>query len=141
MVEDNRDDVLLMKRTLAKLNFEYPLYVVADAEEAVSYLAGNGKFVDRSQFPFPRVIISDMTLPRKSGLTILEWLRNHPDCLVIPTIIMTSDENPHSVSAAYRMGANAYLIKPGSLRELEALMELAIRFWCKCTIPPYPKNC
>ena len=47
LVEDNEDDVFLMKRALKGANVVNPLYVVEDGQEALDYLGGAGKFADR----------------------------------------------------------------------------------------------
>jgi CheY-like chemotaxis protein len=141
MVEDSPDDVVLVQRTLVKLNFNYPLFVVPDAEQAIAYLAGDGKYADRTLYPYPRTLLADMTLPRRSALAILEWLRNHPECLIVPTIILSSSEDPEDITRAYQLGASAYMIKPVSLFELKDLLELTIKYWCSCAKPPYPMTC
>lgn len=141
MVEDNPDDVVLVQRTLVKLEFPYPLFVVPDAEQAVAYLEGAGKYADRVLYPFPRTLLADMILPRRSALTVLEWLRNHPACLIVPTLILTSSENPDDITRAYQLGASAYMIKPVSLFDLKNLLELTIKYWCGCAKPPYPLGC
>jgi CheY-like chemotaxis protein len=141
MVEDNPDDVVLLKSTLVKLHYTHPLIVVPDAEQAIAYLEGAGKFADRTRFPFPRVLLADMILPRRSALAVLEWVRLHPHCYIIPTLILTSSENPDDIIQAYQLGASAYMIKPVSLFELRNLLELTIKYWCACAKPPYPAGC
>src|SRR5882672_4494493 len=90
ILEDNPDDVLLLQRALQKNNIKMPLQILSDGEEGIAYLKGEDKYADRLTFPFPRVIILDLKMPRKGGLEVLDFLSNHPDLRVIPTIVLTT---------------------------------------------------
>src|ERR1041385_2145111 len=90
VIEDNEDDVFLLKRALAGEGINNPVQVVNDGLEAINYLEGKGKYHDRIQFPFPSVIFSDLKMPRMNGFDVLQWLRTHPDCSVIPIIILST---------------------------------------------------
>ena len=75
LVEDDTNDVLLMKHALEKNGIRSPLQVVGDGEEAVSYLQHSGLYSDRTRLPFPRVILMDLKMHRSSGLLfpLLVW--------------------------------------------------------------------
>jgi CheY-like chemotaxis protein len=75
LVEDNEDDVFLMRRALQGAHVVNPLQVVEDGQEALDYLGGNGKFADRAQFPLPAVVFLDLKLPFMSGHDVLAWIR------------------------------------------------------------------
>jgi CheY-like chemotaxis protein len=131
LVEDNSDDVFLMKRALAEAGVTNPLYVVEDGQQAVDYLAGAGAFSDRSLHPLPSLVFLDLNLPFKSGHDVLTWIRNqqHLEALVI--VVLTSSEHPTDINKSYRLGANSYLVKPPTAAEL---VQLAIAFkwyWLK----------
>ena len=89
-----------------------------------------------SSFPFPRMLILDLKMPLLTGLDVLRWIRGHPNCSVIPTLILTTSAHERDVSEAYRVGANAYLVKPGSFDELVSLLKLMGEFWGRCQLPP-----
>ena len=75
LVEDNEDDVFLMKRALKGARVVNPLHVVDDGQDALDYLAGTGKFADRANYPLPAVIFLDLKLPYISGHDVLAWIR------------------------------------------------------------------
>ncbi len=79
LVEDNEDDVFLMKRALKGAHVINPLYVVEDGQEAVDYLAGAGKFADRANYPLPAVVFLDLKLPFLSGHDVLAWIRRQKE--------------------------------------------------------------
>lgn len=139
IVEDQPDDVFLLKRALTREGINNPVHVVHDGKEAVDYFQGAGEFSDRSRFPFPSVIFSDLKMPRMDGFEVLEWLRNHPECSVIPIIILTSSKLEADIRKAYALGANAYLVKPSGLDELQAIVRDTYNFWSRCEKPPVPR--
>jgi CheY-like chemotaxis protein len=78
----------------------------------------------------------DFHMPRMTGLDVLKWLRQHPDCSVIPTIIMSSSALDDDVLAAYHAGVNAYFEKPTSFEELQEILKTILTFWSHAKRPP-----
>jgi CheY-like chemotaxis protein len=141
IVEDNPQDVLLLRKALTKAGIEDPVQVVEDGVEAIDYLRGAGKYCDRSQFPFPSVVFSDVKMPRMGGFEILEWLRSHEECAVVPLIMLTNSSLDADVRQAYLMGANAYLVKPQKFEDLVEMVQTAYAFWGWCEKPLLPAQC
>lgn len=135
IVEDDPNDLLFLQRALKKNGITNPVCTLPDGEEATAYLSGIGKYADRHQFPFPRVIILDLKMPRKSGLEVLEWLKEHPQYRVIPTIVLTSSKLNEDVARAYGLGANSYMVKPSSFDDLKHLIKMAYDYWSLCLKP------
>ena len=129
LVEDDPNDILLIQRAFAKACLVNPLKVVRDGEEALNYLSGSGEFADRGRYPLPSLILLDLKLPRKSGLEILQWLRQQPALKHIPVIVLTSSKESSDVSRAYDLGANSYLVKPVGLGPLEDLLRALGLYW------------
>ncbi|MGN6385680.1 MAG: response regulator, partial [Verrucomicrobiota bacterium] len=73
LAEDDPNDVLLLQRAFKKNGIELPVHVSADGEDAMLYLKGEGKYKDRETYPFPRVIITDLKMPKCSGFDLLRW--------------------------------------------------------------------
>ncbi len=102
----------MLQRTLKKENVSLDLRVANHGDEAVDYLSGKGKFVDRGAFPLPALILMDIKMPRRSGLEVLKWLRSDETCKGIPVIMVSSSPLQADMNRAYDLGVNAYLIKP-----------------------------
>ena len=56
LVEDDLNDIFLVKRAFKIAKIENPLQVVTDGQEAMQYLRGEGKYADRAAYPLPKLI-------------------------------------------------------------------------------------
>jgi CheY-like chemotaxis protein len=141
IAEDNEDDALFLGRAFRKIGLKNPVQILTDGGEVMKYLKAEGKYADRQKHPFPGVLFLDIKMPRVSGFQVLEWLREHPECRVIPTMIFSSSSQPQDVTRAYQIGANAYFVKPNTLEELQEMLQYAYEFWARCAKPPVPVKC
>src|SRR3954453_19290551 len=128
IIDDDPNDVLLLKKALTREGVNNPVQMVRDGGEAILYLQGKGEYSDRVKFPFPSVIFAHLKMPRMDGFTVLHWLRTHPECSVIPLIILAASKVDADVKKAYQMGANAYLVKPSNLEDLQSMVRTAYNF-------------
>ena len=129
LVEDNEDDVFLMKRALKGAQIVNPLQVVEDGQQAVEYLSGTGKYSDREKHPFPAVVFLDLKLPMKGGLEVLEWIRKREDFENMVVLVLTSSNEPSDLNRAYKLGANSYLVKPPTAMQLLELAKACKWYW------------
>jgi CheY-like chemotaxis protein len=129
LVEDNIDDVFIMKRAFRDAALKNPLHVVEDGDEAVSYLSGLGKFGDRTSYPLPAIVFLDLKLPLKSGHEVLEWMRAQEQFDSTVIVVLTSSEEPNDIKKAYRLGANSYLVKPPTPEELLDMAKAFKWYW------------
>jgi len=75
LVEDNDDDIALMKRAFEKCRVLNPLVVVQSGVQAMAYLEGSGRYRNRQEFPLPRIVLLDFKMPGMTGLEVLKWIR------------------------------------------------------------------
>ena len=135
IAEDNADDLLLLRRAFLKAGHAVEIHAVPDGEEAMAYLAGTGRYADRTQFPQPEIIILDIKMPRRTGLEVLQWLKENPRHQVIPTVVMSASCQPTDVQASYDLGASTYFMKPGNVDELLALVKILSDYWRHAQTP------
>lgn len=121
LVEDNKDDVFLMKRALQSARIANPVTVVETGPEAKDYLSGTGKFADRDSYPMPAVVFLDLKLPFLYGHEVLAWIRKERELQSLVVIVLTSSNEASDLSRCYALGANSYLVKPPTAEQLEAL--------------------
>ena len=141
IAEDNDDDGYLIQQALKRVGLSHPTYVCGDGQETMDYLQGAGVYADRQRYPMPRMLIMDLRMPIVSGSDVLRWIKEHPKCAVIPTVILTSSENPMDIQQSDELGANAYLVKPPNIRALEEKLRRLDSFWSVCELPNLPPGC
>ena len=136
LVEDDENDVFFLKRAFHEAQIPNPLRVARDGQEAIDYLGGTEKFTDRTQYPLPCLIVLDLKMPNKTGLEVLDWLRQQPVLRCIPVILFSSSAHRNDVERSYRLGANAFVVKPSSVEERTAFARLVKGFWLGFNEPP-----
>jgi CheY-like chemotaxis protein len=129
LVEDDPNDIILIKRAFEKANITNPLQVVEDGEEAISYLAGKGRYGDRVKYPLPMLLLLDLKLPRKSGHEVLEWIRRQPILKRLTVVVLTSSQQDSDINKAYDFGANSYLVKPVTFDALVEMVNTLNFYW------------
>jgi CheY-like chemotaxis protein len=131
LVEDNDDDVFLMKHALSSAGVANPIFVVETGQEAVDYLAGTGQYHDRARFPMPVIVFLDLKLPLMSGHEVLAWIRAQRQLESLTVVVLTSSNEPSDVRRSYSLGANSYLIKPLTARQLVDLAKAFNWSWLR----------
>ncbi len=116
IVEDSPDDLFILKRAFRLAGTPNGLNSVENGQEAIDYLSGTAAFKDRLTYPFPSLVLLDLKLPIRHGLEV---------------IILTSSSEDKDVSRAYDLGANAFLVKPASAKELTELVRSVDLFWLR----------
>src|ERR1051325_9698343 len=116
-VEDDPNDVFLMRHAMKKVGVLNPVQVASDGQQAIDYLQGAGKFADREKYPFPCLVLLDLKLPYVMGLEVLKWIRQQTGP-GLPVILMTASGEDADIITAYRLGANAFVTKPSEARKL-----------------------
>jgi len=136
VVDDDPDDVELVRRAFRRLRVVNPVRVASDGEEAVAYLAGTGPFADRLANPLPALVLLDLKLPRRSGHEVLDWLKAQPVLRRIPVVVLTSSGERRDVDRAYDLAANSYLVKPVRFDDLVRLIGELNVYWMILNEPP-----
>jgi DNA-binding response OmpR family regulator len=127
LVEDDPNDILLIRRAFRKANVVAPLHVVHHGEAAVAYLEGRGAYADRERYPLPILMLLDLKLPRKSGFDVLTWMRQREGLPAPPVVALTSSGEPTDILRVYDLGACSYYVKPASFPGLLDLVKVLLR--------------
>ena len=111
LVDDNENDRVLLERTLRRLGVANPIRQLADGEDAIQYLSGEGDYADPQNHKSPVILLLDLKMPRKSGFEVLQWLKEHPvePCI---TLVVSELHALSDVNRAYQLGATSFLSKP-----------------------------
>jgi CheY-like chemotaxis protein len=124
LAEDDESHVHLVRRFVAKGGLVNPIHAVRDGAEAVAYLNGDGRYGDRTAYPLPAVVITDLNLPGTGGLEVLRAVRSHEALKDTPVVVMSGSIEDSDIEAVHRLGASAYLVKPVAF---EALLDVIRR--------------
>ena len=128
LVEDDPKDVELTLTALDEYNLANEVVVTRDGEEALDYLYCRGKFATRAK-DNPAVMLLDLKLPKIDGLEVLQQIKSNEQLKLIPVVVLTSSSEEKDMLRSYRLGVNAYVVKPVDFHEfVNAIKELGV-FW------------
>jgi CheY-like chemotaxis protein len=135
LVEDDPKDVELTLEALDEYNLANEVVVAGDGEEALDYLHCRGNFSTRG-VGNPAVLLLDLKLPKIDGLEVLQQIKSDEALKMIPVVVLTSSREERDMVASYKLGVNAYVVKPVDFHEfVNAIKELGI-FWAVINEPP-----
>ena len=135
IVEDDPKDVELTLTALEEYNLANEVVVTRDGEEALDYLYCRGNFTMRTS-DNPAVLLLDLKLPKVDGLEVLQQIKSDEKLRMIPVVVLTSSREERDMVASYKLGVNAYVVKPVDFHEfVNAIKELGI-FWAVINEPP-----
>lgn len=138
LVEDNRMDVELTLDAFREARFGNPIQVVGDGQEALDYLFGLGKYVERESYPLPDLILLDLKLPGVDGHEVLHRIKTTEGLKRIPVVILTSSREEADLVRSYDNGANSYLVKPVSFEGLMGVVRTLGEYWLTLNVSSPP---
>jgi len=128
-VDDDPNDTELLRAATRRAKAQFLLHNVEDGDGAMAYLNGLGIYADRCEYPMPSLILLDLKMPRATGLEILKWIREHPECGNLPVVILSGSQLHEDIRQAYETGANSYLVKPLGFEELVNIVKDVDAVW------------
>ena len=126
LVEDDPNDVELIRLAFADYNFINQMDVVEDGEEALIYLHGTEEIAPQ---PLPRLVLLDLKLPKLSGIRVLEHIRNNPRTQALVVVVMTSSEEERDLEDCYDLGVNSYIVKPLDFQQFVDVSQKVGVYW------------
>lgn len=115
ILDDEEDILKLVQNYLTKAGF-----IVKPFSSPEAFL----RYLDRHQ---PDLILLDLMLPGSDGLEICRYLKKKPEKASIPVIMLTARSQEADRVTGLELGADDYITKPFSLRELEARVKAVLR--------------
>lgn len=135
LVEDDPKDIDLTLAALGEYKLANEVIVVRDGAEALDYLHTKGNYRSRAR-ENPAVVLLDLKLPKVDGLEVLREIRSDERLKYIPVVVLTSSREDRDMVASYKLGVNAYVVKPVDFHEfVNAVKELGV-FWAVINEPP-----
>lgn len=126
IVDDDSDDVELMRLAFEKAKAPCGLMSVPDGGEAIKYLSGEGKYSDRELHPMPLLVLLDLNMPRVNGFDVLAWVQKNATSRFPVVITLSYSHLESDIRRAYELGTSAYIAKPVDLDSSVSLVKLLI---------------
>lgn len=139
LVEDDVNDRELALEALTRRKLANEVIALRDGAEALDYLYGRGAFADRPS-ELPVVVLLDLKMPKVDGLQVLATMRSDHRLRTIPVVILTSSREERDLVESYRLGVNAYVVKPVDFSAFVEAVEQIGCFWALVNEPPPPRH-
>jgi CheY-like chemotaxis protein len=134
LVEDNLHDIELTLAALKQNNLANEVVVARHGGEGLDYLYRRGRFQDRVP-GHPVVVFLDLKMPMVDGLEVLRQMKGDESLKTIPVVMLTSSREEADLVNSYRLGVNAYVVKPVGFQQFsEAIKQLGM-FWAVLNEP------
>jgi CheY-like chemotaxis protein len=135
LAEDNANDAELTLASLEEHHLANDVVHVQNGEEALHYLKRQGRYIDRPDGN-PAVILLDLKMPKVDGLEVLREIKATESLKSVPVVMLTSSREEKDLVTSYKLGVNAYVVKPVDFAEFgEAVKSLGF-FWALLNEPP-----
>jgi CheY-like chemotaxis protein len=127
-VDDNPNDRFLVERACRNGPVSFLLKTTNSGTAAIRYLSGDGGFANRTENPFPNLILLDLKMPEMDGFQVLRWIRTNPSTQMIPVALFSASLIPGDAAKSYAEGANYFIVKPSALTTLIEIVRAADEF-------------
>jgi CheY-like chemotaxis protein len=117
-VEDDPNDILMMKRALADARLRFRYEFVRDGSIAIAWLAGQGPYDDQDLFPLPNVVVTDLKMADQGGFALLRFIKTQPRLSRIPVIVHSGSMLGADIERARNLGACEYIVKDSAFKGL-----------------------
>jgi two-component system response regulator len=128
LVDDDKNDVTLIKSALKESNFSNEIIVAEDGEEGLDLLYRRGKFANYTG-ELPIFILLDIKMPFLDGIEVLKIIREDRLFDKIPVVMMTSSRDIHDLEECYRHGANSFVVKPVNITDFIKVVKDVGQYW------------
>lgn len=133
LVDDSLQDTQLTQVALSACSQGFTIVTARDGAEALDYLYQRGKFEGLAHDP-PVFVLLDLKMPGLDGFDVLRIAKQDENLRRVPIIVFTSSQHNVDIESCYRLGANAFVMKPVAFDELAKTMEAICGFWLRTNL-------
>ena len=126
-VEDDKIDVMMMKRAMDELQIANEFVHKVNGEEALQYLRNGGEK--------PALILFDLNMPKMNGPEFVRELKTDDTLKKIPAIVMTTSEYNQDIADAFELGVAGYMVKPADYNNLVETIRVIDLYWTLSRLP------
>jgi len=136
LIEDDKGDQELIRRSFEKGKIKNDLYIVEDGEQALDYLLRRGKYSDPALSPRPDLVLLDLNLPKIDGRKVLEKIRSTVELKRLVVVILTTSKQDQDIIRSYEMGVNSYITKPFDFQQFVKVVQEVGHYWFQVVVLP-----
>jgi CheY-like chemotaxis protein len=123
IVDDDADDRESIRDAFLENKHVQDYVFIKSGDQLISHLSAAPKT------PKPVVILLDLNMPGKDGRDVLKEIKNNKELQPIPVIILTTSSSEKDREASYDLGANCFVTKPDSYKELVHITDSIAKLW------------
>ncbi len=137
IADDDADDRLFIQDAFDEKGVSNPIAFVKDGEELMDYLHRRGAYEHLKNTPLPGIILLDLNMPRKDGLTALKEIKADEVLQRIPVVVLTTSKANEDIVGTYGLGVNSFITKPVTFEALGEMVKTLTRYWFEIVALPY----
>ena len=126
LVEDNEGDIVLTLEAFEESKILNKFSVARNGKEALDFLFRRPPYAEATE---PDIILLDINLPLKSGIEVLQEVKNDDRVKHIPVIMLTTSSSERDISQSYKHHANCYITKPVEVSKFLEAVNAIEHFW------------
>ncbi|MEZ5428430.1 MAG: response regulator [Pyrinomonadaceae bacterium] len=117
LIADDDPAILRLVKTIVEKE-GYEVLSARDGKEAYKFLQSDGRLA---------AAIFDVVMPYIQGTELVRYMQSEKRLMNIPVIMMTAEQNPRLSSDSFSAGAVAFLPKPFTTAQLQAMLRMCIQ--------------
>jgi len=137
IAEDDGDDQLLLRLAFEEIFTAPDLHFVANGQELMDYLLGEGQYHNTAPPSRPALILLDLNMPKRGGYEVLQAIKSDPQLRQIPIVILTTSSHKGDIYKSYDLGANSFITKPHTFEGLVKTAKTLHAYWLETSQLPH----
>ena len=121
LIEDDAIEVMKFIKVVETLGEDHQIVEAKNGEEAIDIL-NSGK-------QLPDIIVLDLNMPKVNGIEFLASLKKDDLLKYIPTIVLTTSNNPKDILECYKIGIAGYILKPLKYEDYISRINKVLAYW------------
>jgi len=136
LIEDSAKDAELTMRALKKQNLANRIVWLKNGALGLDFLFARGAYAGRNSMDTPRLILLDLSLPKVSGLEVLQQIKSDERTRKIPVVVLSSSTQDRDILRTYDLGVNSYVSKPVQFDDFSQVVTQLGLYWLLINKPP-----
>jgi CheY-like chemotaxis protein len=126
IADDDPGHARLIEKNLSRAGLSNPIQRFSDGQQILDFLFCRGSGPHRAP-DTPYLLLLDIRMPKVDGVEVLRQVKQHPELRKIPTIMLTTTDDPREVERCHALGCSNYVVKPVDYEKFsEAIRQMGL---------------